>query len=619
MERNSSKYFKYKIIIIILYLIFCLVSLPLIFIFPPRKFLITNDSLENENRKYLFENFVSEIVDNINKPLIDDITLTKDDEECPDDYEILKVEHQHYGNFTRFFKNSSFCIKRNENKEWNFKSLLEKNDSIKCESNKKSCGIVNQISQSLLCINENEACPLNGIYYDNKKGSHFFEISHSGVYFNPKYDENSNKSQLLIGMDLVYKSKVCLEKYQRFELLECEFVDNDECSVTDGVTSNYISFKTIEQNIHLLPINLIKLNIDDNEKLAHDYCEGAKREEKFFETFAKSFVNFNKNDLDNFLEEFNKSVDKDPLSQIVETYELGNNFETLFYYFSIILFIWSTLQLVILILLFFLNYENILKLLKKIFIYNGLILFFVKLICFLILLSNHYVFYLKFKAVYLKLEDDPRNEILNKYKNLRTIFITKIFIIWIVGFILITIELIILFFVNTIATIFIEQIFQALEINNKEKENIVIEKPILEKMRDESTNRKIKDIENKSIDNKNNKTNNSYILNNSNTIDFLNKSDQNSHKSKIIGENPYIQINLTFIIIANENNRMKDYNLKVELNDNFVNIEEKLKKKYPELEDAEMKIFRNDSKIINKQKSVKENNIKNNEVIKVDC
>jgi len=38
--------------------------------------------------------------------------LTKKNEECPNDYEALKIEHQYYGNFTHFFGNSTFCIKK---------------------------------------------------------------------------------------------------------------------------------------------------------------------------------------------------------------------------------------------------------------------------------------------------------------------------------------------------------------------------------------------------------------------------------------------------------------------------------------------------------------------------
>ena len=98
--------------------------------------------------------------------------------------------------------------------------------------------------------------------------------------------------------------------------------------------------------------------------------------------------------------------------------------------------------------MFFIKDEDILILIRRIFVWNGIILFIIKLICLYVLIASHYSFYLKFKNVYLKLEEDPRNEILSDYKNLRRIFIIKLFVIWIAGFIIICIELIIFGFIN---------------------------------------------------------------------------------------------------------------------------------------------------------------------------
>ena len=53
MELNEKKLFKIKILILILYFSFCFVGLPLIFIFPPRKFLFTEGSEDEEDKKYL--------------------------------------------------------------------------------------------------------------------------------------------------------------------------------------------------------------------------------------------------------------------------------------------------------------------------------------------------------------------------------------------------------------------------------------------------------------------------------------------------------------------------------------------------------------------------------------
>ena len=599
MERiRETHLFKYKIIIIILYLIIGILGLPLLFIFPPRKFLFKDDSEDDENKKYLFQNFVSEIYDNINKPLINNITLTKDNEECPKDYETLKIGHQYYGNFLHFYGNSSFCLKRNNNKEWSFSRILEKNEQ-KCESKKKSCGIINRSTNILLCINEDEWCPLNDLIYNNKPGDPSFEISNTGVYFIPLYDQNENKP-LIIDVDFIYKYDSCLEKFQRLENIECEFVDNDECFIKDKITSNKIDPKTLPKEVRLTPFNLIKLNVENNEAINHDYCVGAQKEQKTFETFSKGYVNFNKKELDNFLEEF-KQNEKDPLSQICETYKLGNDSETLFYLFACILFMWSSLQFIFQILIFFLKDKNILILIIDIFLWNGIFLFFAKLICLGVLIVNHYLFYLKFKNVYLKIENDPRNEILNKYKNLRAIFITKIFIIWIVGIIIITLELIILSFGITSNSILIEQIKYANEIEKKERLKKIYEKP--NDGDSASRNLKFNKDENK--------------MNYTKTTDFIIKEGQSPHNSVDI-DNPYKKkITLTFQIKSNADNNIKNYVIKVELKEVFYNIEKRLKQEYPELKDIEMGYFRNDSIIINKEKSVEENKIKNNEKITV--
>ena len=97
METNEKKYLKMKIIIIILYIVFCLIGFPLIFIFPPRKYLFTEDSIDEEDKKYLFKNFVSEIHDNINKKLIKKITLTKNVQRISKLYQyninIMEISH----------------------------------------------------------------------------------------------------------------------------------------------------------------------------------------------------------------------------------------------------------------------------------------------------------------------------------------------------------------------------------------------------------------------------------------------------------------------------------------------------------------------------------------------
>ena len=400
MDLNEKKEKKIKIITIIFYFAFCFVGLPLIFIFPPRKFLFTEDSESEEDKKYLFKNFVSEIHNNINMKLIDDIKLTKKNEECPDDYEILNIEHQYYGYFTHFFGNSTFCIKRNNEEEKNFRTILE-NNKLSCESGKKSCGFVNKISQALLCVNENDNCPLNKIDFGTKPitdSATSVEISDSnGIYFIAKY--NNNDKFLIIDVDFIYKVRLCLEKYHKREAPECEFYDNDECYIEDNINTERIyALQINNKDISLFPNILSYNNINNDDSLNHSYCKRAQNEKKF-ELFSKGYVNFKKQDLDNFLEEFPDINQNNPLSDVLDLYKSDKNYEILFKYFSCILFIWSFLQLVLLILIFFVKNQNILNFANKTYLLDGLALFIFKLICFAILLISQYSFYLKFKFI----------------------------------------------------------------------------------------------------------------------------------------------------------------------------------------------------------------------------
>ena len=188
MELGRFALRRLQIALLIIYAIICSVGLPLIFIFPPRKyFLFKKDSTKDENKKYLFKNFVSEIYNNINMPLIRNITYTNENEECPYDYEMLQIQHQHYGTFSKFLRNSSFCIKRNNKEEWKFQTLLNKNET-KCEQGKKPCGIINKVTKALLCIKEDEWCPLNDITEEtnNQKDTSFKIINEK--YLVPVYN-----------------------------------------------------------------------------------------------------------------------------------------------------------------------------------------------------------------------------------------------------------------------------------------------------------------------------------------------------------------------------------------------------------------------------------------------
>jgi len=611
METNEKKYFKMKIIIIILYIVFCLIGFPLIFIFPPRKYLFTEDSIDDEDKKYLFKNFVSEIHDNINKKLIKKITMTKENEECPENFETLSIQHQYYGNFTRFFANNSFCIQKYDDTEINFLKILEKNE-LQCGVNQKPCGIINKITKALLCINEGESCPLNDINYVMQKSDSNFPIANSGVYVSPSYDVTANNF-LINDIDFIYKYRLCLEKFHRLEKVACEFADNDECFIEDEVTiSKKVHQEIADNSILLTPKNLARNNIKNNDSLDHYYCEGVRRN-KIFYLFSKGFVNINKDELDNFLDEFKDGDTNDPLSDICERYETEDNFEILFYYFSCILFCWSLLHLIVQILMFFLKVENILILVKKIFYWNGLILFYFKLICVYILITRYYLFYLEFKDVYLSFENDPRNEILSEYKKMRKIFIIKIFFNCFAGFIIISMELIILTLVMTFNSIYKET--ETIEISIKEKQEIKKEKKGNELKKSNSLGVVDKPVQGSVNSQKNGEQNINNSINKGNEK-FILRGGESSLKE---GLNPFIPlINLTFQIKQNEDDDIKNYELQVDKKEQFNVIEKRLKEEYPELKDFEMVTFRIDADIINKDNTVEQNNIKGDTIILVN-
>ena len=105
-----------------------------------------------------------------------------------------------------------------------------------------------------------------------------YQLSHGSYYFHPDYNEN-NEGILVIDIDLVYKYRICLEKFHKFEKLKCEFADDDECFIEDTVTIIKKQYpKITDQNIRLTPKNLAKYNIKNDDQLEHEYCEGAKRE-----------------------------------------------------------------------------------------------------------------------------------------------------------------------------------------------------------------------------------------------------------------------------------------------------------------------------------------------------
>jgi hypothetical protein len=263
--------------------------------------------------------------------------------------------------------------------------------------------------------------------------------------------------------------------------------------------------------------------------------------------------------------------------------------------------------------MFFLKDEYILILVKKIFYWNGLILFYFKLICAYILITRYYLFYLEFKDVYLSFENDPRNEILSEYKKMRKIFIIKIFFNCFAGFIIISMELIILTLVMTFNSIYKET--ETIEISIKEKQEIKKEKKGNELKKSNSLGVVDKPVQGSVNSQKNGEQNINNSINKGNEK-FILRGGESSLKE---GLNPFIPlINLTFQIKQNEDDDIKNYELQVDKKEQFNVIEKRLKEEYPELKDFEMVTFRIDADIINKDNTVEQNNIKGDTIILVN-
>ena len=185
---------------------------------------------------------------------------------------------------------------------------------------------------------------------------------------------------------------------------------------------------------------------------------------------------------------------------------------------------------------------------------------------------------------------------------MRKIFITKIFIIWIAGFIIISIDLMIMCFVLTFHQKMVGGIEEKKDDDNsddkkidKPKEKVEIQSPFEPALTNEVINKEAE-----------------YEIKPQSYLETSIKT------AEIIHENPYKKIELTFRVKGIDSNEYEDYKLKVDLKENFNNIEISLKEKYPQLERKNIGVVRRDGFVINKDDSVEKNNIKNGDIIIVD-
>ena len=638
---------QYKILGIILYLFSSLAGLSILFVCSPRK-LLFDENIETEKIKLnLYKNFAKSIYDNINTPIIKSITVTKDNENCPKNFETLTIKNQYNGKFSKFYGNKRICIERLDNSEYSFANLLKISSYVEINKNKKKCGKLFKDSNLYIYTSEN-MCPLNYIEITSisraKNISLFhYKISPDDQYFTPIYGYDP-KYPVITNIEVINNYRICLERnnneiYGMFS--RCEFPDNNKCFIED----NYEQIYSLDNNDNykLNPKNLAKWNLANDKNIRHNFC----KEDLNFNVFAYGYINFTEKNYEQFVEEFpSNDYTNNALYRAYKVFNYSNNIDKVFYLISYNLLVWSVIHFVIQIMLY-LGKKGI----RNIYIRNGIILFFFKLISLFGLIINYYCFFLKIEKVYIKMVDKPRNKILEYYNSTRKNFIIKIIIICVVGFLVFCFDLIVLFFSITIQWGFDFKIEKTevekketkaetkidlnfdtnhdIKIKSKIESNVDIKresKTRMETKTETKTKTKTETKENNIINNNNDQIilddiNGSYgepsfldNLDKVNTKEMVKENNQFNmpfNEVKKIKENSK-KINLFFIC---KDNISKCYLIQIDENESFLIALNILRETYPDLKEKNMLVFQCESRIINKEKTIYENGLRNNSKI----
>ena len=588
----------YKFIGIFFYFIFSLSGLSILFIFPPKKFLFTN-SYEDEVKQELYKNFVRMVYDNINKPLIKEIQYSKENEPCPNGFEELIVDNEYYGKFSKFYGNASFCIQRFDNNLYNYENLLF-NSKDECESGRKACGKINRYLNNSFCIDNNERCPLNHIDFFTKPSKEFatFPTPENKSFLGAFYGLDPEKT-VIVNIDIINNERLCLEKFYRNKKISCEFPDNNQCFIILGF--DWVTNGDLIDDFKLYSKNIVKWKFNNYDESIYNFCKNNFQ----FHIFTSNYFNFTYENLKDFKQEFPLSDENNnALYLTYKAYKDKINIDIFFYLLSCILLCWSIPHFILQIMV----YLDIKKI-RKYYILNGIILFFFKLLCFFGMIIYHFCFYLKIKKVYIELIDEPLQQLIEAYKKTRKLFITKIFIFWIIGFLIIMGDLIVLFFTFKI------QWGKDIEINLEKKKIKIVNSQntdINNNNENQFDNRSDRnDTEYKKL--KNEEINNEEIKNESKI--YTNTSYQNENKeSNSMGSKDNIsvksdEIKLDFIC---NDNLSKVYELQAKKDEKFGEVIKHLREKYPLLKEKNMKAFSYESKIISQTETLEENGIINN-------
>jgi len=600
MENIKKKEYKFKIICNILYLIISLPGLSILFSFPPRYLLFNKKSKNFQNIFDLYKTFVKSIYENINKPFINNVTISTNNS-CPDNFEVLFIKNEHFGNFSKFFgKDTVFCVEKFNKNNYNYEYLLglvNSSEAInECKEGTRKCGILNKLYNFPLCIENDIQCPINFMEFGTYPNANIFQF-YPKCFFSTL---NILNEPVIVDIEIINNVKLCLEKFP-IEEHYCEIYDNNLCLIVNG-------HKRIDcQNypdIKLSPGNLCKWNLINDDNINHDFCN----DNIFFNVFETGYINFTYQNLLDFKTEFPYENEmNNSLYETCNAFKSLVEYDILFYLLSFILLCWSVTHFVIQILFFFckLNMRNY-------YIWNGIILFIFKLLSYFGMIIYHFFYYLKIKKVYLTLVDQPRNEVLKLYRSTRNTFITKLIIFEIVGFVVIVVDLFIL--LSSIIIIFrIDSIKE-----EKEKENNILENTCTNENDDEidgmknshkfsnnlsSSKKKENQLKSSQIKLMNEEQNITNKDDNNATNDVTNNKNNINVNSL---ENPYNEIKLKFIF---NNDSSKVYTVNAQKGDLFSDAIKKLKSENSELSEMNMKVFYCDSRVINTKKTILENNL----------
>ena len=566
----KNKEFNYQLTGILVYFIINIAGLSILLLYYPRYLLFNEKSKEEKIKLKLYKDFAKNIYGNINTPLIKNLTLTKDNENCPENFEQLKAKNQYYGNFTKFYGNKSICIERFNDDEYKYINLLKVTDY----DDKRKCGKLLKYSNDFLYVSKKMRCPLNEIEIITKSrakyfGNIYYQMSPGDHYLTPIYGNNPY-NQAIINIEFINNYKVCLEKYSYSRDLSCEFPDNNECFIKDNYEQIY-NLEQSDDDYNLNIKNLIKWNFPNIQNVTN-FCNPDLK----IHIFATGYVNFTHYNYKRFAEEFpSNDLTNNPLYKAYKEYKSPKNIDRFLFLISLIIFLWSLIHFIFQVMLY-LEIKGI----RKIYMINGIVLFIFKLLSYFGMIINDFYFLNKIHKVYLIMVDKPRNKIIEYYKYSREFLIVKIVFICLIGFLIICIEYII-FLLNYIFD---------LEDKNLYKISIVSDSPpaILENPYKQKKQTKEIEIP-------------------------ISKNELRSRGRNIIGRDTYSdflysnEITLKFIF---KNDINKSYLIKVEKDKSFNEALTKLKSDYSELKEKNMKIFITcDSIVINKNKTIKDNQI----------